>query len=95
MAKYRYVYYWVCVDLCYGGAKRGPYNTKGIAIASKPNTGLWLLKKCRVNGPVQYKGYEISQTIHGPYMTYIGNRFVQENTIEGIKQIIDKYDTEG
>ena len=27
MGKYHYEYYLVCVDLCNGGAKRGPYRS--------------------------------------------------------------------
>ena len=47
--KYKYEYYWVSVDLCYGGAKRGPYDTKFSAKVFKPSQGIWELKRKRVS----------------------------------------------
>lgn len=48
MAKYHYEYRWRCVDLCNGGATRGPYRSMAEARWSKPARGLWQIEKFRV-----------------------------------------------
>lgn len=87
--KYRYVYYWICIDLCNGGLKRGPYNTKNMAMICKPCAGLWQLKKKRVMGPIEYLGYNIEQTLHGQYQVSINGKLIRTDTLEKIKQVIN------
>lgn len=46
-SSYKYVYYWVNVDLCNAGTECGPYGTKFSAEIFKPSQGTWVLKKKR------------------------------------------------
>ena len=46
-SKYHYEYMWVCVDMCNGGTKDGPYKSRFDAIFYKPKVGIWQLKKIR------------------------------------------------
>lgn len=48
MKGYHYRYYWLCVDLCNGGARRGNYHSQSEARWDKPQNGLWTLKRERV-----------------------------------------------
>lgn len=48
MASYHYCYYWLCVDMCNGGARRGDFRSRGEAYYYKPQNGLWELKRKRV-----------------------------------------------
>ena len=48
MAKYHYEYGWRSIDLCYGGAYRGPFKTLFDAKFYKPSFGIWRLEKRRV-----------------------------------------------
>ena len=49
MGKYHYEYYLVCVDLCNGGAKRGPYRSiQNARFDSHFLHGIWHVKKVRV-----------------------------------------------
>lgn len=46
MGKYHYEYYLVCVDLCNGGAKRGPYRSiQNAKFDSHFLRGIWHVKK--------------------------------------------------
>lgn len=46
--KWHYEYRWRCVDMCNGGALKGPYRTMFIAKIFKPERGLWKTEKIRV-----------------------------------------------
>ena len=46
-SKYHYEYILVCADMCNGGAKDGPFNTKFEAILYKPSHGIWDIRKVR------------------------------------------------
>ena len=46
-SKYHYEYMLVCVDMCNGGAKYGPFKTKFDAILHKPSHGIWDIRKVR------------------------------------------------
>ena len=49
--KYHYEYRLRAVDLCYGGATKGPFRTLSEAKSSRPigpNKGMWMIEKFRV-----------------------------------------------
>ena len=46
-SKYHYEYMLVCVDMCNGGAKYGPFKTELDAILHKPSHGIWDIRKFR------------------------------------------------
>lgn len=46
--KYHYEYRWRCVDMCNGGASKGPYRTMYAMRLFKPERGLWEIEKFRV-----------------------------------------------
>lgn len=78
--------------MCRGGMKQGPYMTLACAKYGKPEIGLWQLRKKRVSAPIEYKGYNIEHTLHGLWQVYINDRLMRVDTLEEIKQIIDKYE---
>lgn len=48
MANYHYEYYWLCVDMCSGGVKRGDYKDLFTAKLYKPQRGIWQLRHKRI-----------------------------------------------
>lgn len=46
--KYHYEYLLICVDMCMGGCKKGPYRSLLEAKTNRPQTGLWKIERRRV-----------------------------------------------